>query len=466
MVTGDDLAVRGAAQVGYPVSHPRPGWAEQDPAAWETALAPAIGAALADAGCAADQVSALGVAGQLDGCVAIGRDRRPRGPCLIWMDRRAGAEMPELPDDFARITGLVADPGHMAAKIRWLAGRDRELVGFHQPVSYLVSRLTGIDVMDHGLASTTMLYALEARDYAAELLERFEIERAALPAIAEAEAMAGRLDADGAALTGLRPGTAVAVGTGDDFATPLGAGVYQPGTVACVLGTAEVVGAVSPTPVVDPNGLVETHAYPGGTYFVENPGWLAGGALEWLDRLLGTGGVAELDRLAAAVPPGADRLTFVPALSGAMAPEWIPSARGCFHGLTASHGRGHLARAVLEGCGFAMRDVIDRLRELGVAGDALLLLGGGARSRLWPQIRADIAAVPVAVHPRADTCPVGAAMLAAVAGGVQPDLAACVGRLNQPRATIHPLAEAVAAYRQAYTDYRALFASLRPLWAS
>ena len=260
---------------------------------------------------------------------------------------------------------------------------------FHQPVSYLVARLTGEHVFDHGLASTTMLYSLERRDFDPELLAAFGIAVDELPSIAEASDRAGALSAAGAELAGLPAGIPVAVGMGDDFAAPLGAGLVAPGRVACVLGTAEVVGALDETPKVDPRGLVETHGYPGGGFYIENPGWLSGGGLAWLREVLAVADFAAFDRAAAEVPPGAEGVTFFPALSGAMAPEWIAAARGCFYGLSPAHGAGHLARAMLEGCAFAMRDVVERLGELGVPAHGLLLLGGGAKSRLWAHIRAD-----------------------------------------------------------------------------
>ncbi len=463
MVCSDGLAVLGEAACGYPVAYPQPGWAEQDPRAWERALAPVIGEALARADLAPDRVRALGIAGQLDGCAPVNAAGEATGPCLIWMDRRAGDAMPPLPADARTRTGLVADPGHMAAKIAWL---DRERPGaaaYHQPVSYLVARLSGERVLDHALASTTMLYALDARDWAPDLLAAFGVDRARLPRIDDAWARAGTVHDAGAALTGLPAGTPICVGTGDDFATPLGAGVTAPGVVACVIGTAEVVGALHPSPVVNAGGLVETHAYPGGAWLIENPGWLSGGAMAWLSSLVGDD-FAALDRAAAAVPAGAGGVTFVPALSGAMAPRWIPAARGALHGLTPAHGRGAVARAVMEGCAFAMRDVIDRMRELGIATDRILLMGGGARSRLWAQMRADLTGLPVNVAERPDSCPLGAAALASVAGGVQPDLATAAALLAGRSARVVPDAAGAAAMDGAYRAYQRLFAALEPLW--
>lgn len=466
VVMGDDLALLGEAASSYGVDHPRPGWAQQDPHSWEQALAPSVASALARADMTPSSVTAIGVAGQLDGCVAVDAGGQPLGPCIIWMDRRAAREMPELPADFRQRTGLTADPGHMAAKIAWLRRHAHGLSGarFHQPVSYLVERMCGEFVMDHGLASTTMLYSLARRDYEADLLARFAIQRAELPLLAEASDSAGSLTATGAALVGLPAGIPVAVGTGDDFATPLGAGVAAPGVIACVLGTAEVVGGLSERPVIDDAGLVETHAFAAPGFFIENPGWLSGGAVAWLRTLLGADSDEELDRWAEGAPPGAGGVTFLPALSGAMAPRWVPSARGCFYGLSLGHERGHMARALLEGCAFAMRDVVDRLTELGVPAGAIRLVGGGARSRTWSQIRADLLGRPVEVSGVVDACPVGAAMLAAVAAGLAPDPIAASSAAADAAEVIEPDPRRQAAYQDAYGRYRDLFDALDPMF--
>jgi xylulokinase len=462
-----DLRVRGEAGTPYRPSLPRAGWAEQSPALWEQALAPTIAGALTRAGTRLDAVEAIGISGQLDGCIPVDDGGRPLGPCIIWMDRRAQAEMAGLPADLIRArTGIVPDASHMAAKIRWLKRRPGEARArrFHQPVSYMVERLTGEAVIDHALASTSMLYALDARDYDDALLGLFEVERRELPELRDAATRAGSLNARGADLTGVPRGTPVAVGTGDDFAAPLGAGITGPGPAAVVLGTGEVVGAVHGSAAIDPADLVETHAYPAGGYFIENPGWLAGGAVAWLAETLALGDVAELDRLAGAVPAGAEGVIFLPALTGAMAPEWTAAARGCFYGLTPSHGRGHLARAVLEGCAFAMRDVVERLRAIGARVDSLSLLGGGAQSRLWAQIRADAVGLPATLPRHRHTSALGAAMLAAVACGAIESLDAAAAQIAGPAGTIAPDARATESLDHAYRQYRRLFESLRPMF--
>ena len=466
------LRLIGRGARGYPIAFPQPGWAEQQPALWEAALGPAVADAVAAAGQAPRDVTAIGIAGQLDGSVAVDAAGRALGPCLIWMDRRADAGLASLrergrPEEFRRRTGANLDGSHMAPKMRWQLDHGLTAVArFHQPVTYLVERLTGEAVMDHGLASTTLAYDLKSGDFADDLLALFGLERRLLPRLAPSETVAGRLTDAGAALIGLPEGVPVAVGTGDDFATPLGGGIAEPGIVANVLGTAEVVGALDPRSLIDESGLVETHRYVGSRlHYIENPGWVCGGALEWLRALLGIGDFTAFDARASEVPAGSEGLLFLPALTGAMTPEWIAGARGCFYGLTPSHGPGHLARAALEGTACGLRDVAERLHGMGVAAERVRVLGGGARSRLWAQIRADITGMSVERSAVSDSCAVGAAILAAVAAGRVPDVAAGAAAAGAVADTVEPQAALRGGYDEMYGRYRLLFDSLKPMFA-
>jgi len=466
VVLADDLRVLGSAAATYRPSFPRPGWAEQDARAWLAALRPAIVAALGAAGCRPEQIEAMAICGQLDGCVPTDGTGDPLGPALLWMDRRATPLLAGI--DAAVVQercGLVLDATHMAAKIAWLQREHGPATTWHQPVSFLVAALTGARVMSPSLASTTMLFDLADDDWSDELLRLFGVGRGTMPMLAGESDVAGELGPRGAELTGLRPGTPVAVGTGDDFANLLGAGVAAPGTVSVSLGTAEAVGALHDRALIDPQMLVETHAFPGGGYHLGNPGWLSGGAVRWAADLLRIDGDTAFSALAAEAPAGCEGLVFIPALSGAMAPSWIAAARGSFVGLTAAHGRAHMARAVLEGTAFAMRDVIDRLAALGVATDGIRVLGGGARSAVWCQMRADIARRPVEALGEIDASALGAGVLAAVAAGRFRDIRSASTALQLATTTDEPGPDA-AAYAGAYERYRETFAALVPLWTT
>jgi xylulokinase len=462
VVCDEKLAVRGSHSIKYGTNYPEPDHAEQDVAVWEAALAPAIGKALEEAGAKPEDIAAVAVSGQLDGCVAVDAHGAAIHPALIWQDKRATREAEVVPARalFER-TGQVADASHMAPKIRWLKAATKA-ARFHQPVTFLVERLCGEAVIDPALASTTMLFSLAERTWASDLLEAFEIDAKELPRIAPTCSIAGKITAAGAKLTGLRAGTPVAVGTGDDFCTPLGAGVVAAKRqLICAIGTAEVVGALSTSLILDdaPEPMVETHVYPTDTYFIENPGWLSGGAVRWALRALNVADDKEFDALAASAPPGAGGVVFIPALSGAMAPVWRPHARGTFHGLSVSHERSHLTRAVLEGLAFACRDVSERLAHMGLATDRVLLLGGGSHSDTWSQIRADVLGKPHDVAWSADTCPVGAAMIATVAAGLHGDLAAAAAQVPASAKSFTPSAR----QDDAYARYQQLVAQLAPL---
>lgn len=465
VVCDEGLGVLGQHAVGYATSRPAPERAEQDPRAWEAALAGAVGGALAAARVAPGDVVALAIAGQLDGCVAVDAAGAPVHPALIWQDRRATAQAARA--DAARvfaIAGQVADASHLAPKLCWLRDHGVIAARYHLPVSYLVERLTGVAVLDRAHASTTMLAELASGGWSPELLAAFAITPHELPELRATCAVAGPLTAEGARLTGLPAGTRVAVGTGDDFANPLGAGVIAPGSIVCAVGTAEVVGGLSATPVLDRIGaepMVETHAFPatgatGALYFVENPGWMSGGAVRWATALLGLDGDEAFDAAAAAAPPGAGGLVFVPALAGAMTPVWRPEARGTLHGLAAGHDRSHVARAVLEGLAFACRDVVERLVAMGLPAADVRLLGGGARSRVWSQLRADALGLPHQISANVDTCPLGAAMIAAVAAGLYPDLAAAAAHLDGGAAEVVTPGPGRAVLDDAYRRYQAL----------
>ncbi len=457
--------VLGEASAQYSLEQPKPGWAQQSPSLWESALHTVIPEALAKACLKPGDVEGIAVAGQLDGCIAVDSKGRAITPCLVWMDRRATEHVVASGESERQRTGLVFDASHMAAKICWLRSQGLSSTArFHQPTSYVVERLCGAYVYDHALASTTMLYDLATRDYDEELLSAFGVSRDCVPAIGDSEGLAGELSPEGAALSGLMAGTPVAIGTGDDFATLLGAGITRPGPLLCGLGTAEVVGTLSDSPCIDSLALVETHGFL-GRYFVQNPGWQSGGALRWIRGVLGVEGDAELDALASSAPPGCDGVTFLPALSGAMAPRWRASARGCFYGLSSHHGAQHMARAVLEGCAFAMRDVRERLVAMGLAEGEIVLQGGGARSALWGQMRADLCQVPLVRQQESSGSAMGASIIAeAVHSGTS--LERLCGQ-NPPSSVAHrPSPELAADYDKAYTRYRELFDTLEPLFTA
>ena len=466
-VLDDDGRRRALHDAPCRLHHPASGWAEQDPQDWLTALAAAVRGACAQAGVTGQDAVTLGLACQVDGVVAVDEQYRALRPAIIWMDRRAGRETTALAtaagdERLHRLTGLNPDSSHSGPKAMWL--RDHEPDVYRRArwlasvSAYLNGWLTGETVHDHANASSSLLYDLAQRDWSGELVAAAGLEARHLPEIAPAHAVIGQLRPEAAEHLGLPVQTQVVTGTGDDHGAALGAGAVGPGVLVDVTGTAEPVAVAADAVIIDDERLVETHAHAvDGALLVENPGFVSGGSTRWLSEVTGrTQG--ELFEAAAQAPPGSDDVIFVPALSGSMAPRWDDDIRGCFARLGLGHGVPHLARAVLEGCAFALRDIVDRLDALGVGGDEIRVVGGGARSALWLQIKADVTGRPARRVLGDCATSTGAAMLAGVAAGAFADLDSAVGAcVELDPDPVLPDAGAAAVYAESYRAYRSLF---------
>jgi xylulokinase len=468
-----DGSLVGGASARYEVRTPHDVWAEQDPEDWSRALESVVGRLRADAGLAAADIGSIGFASQVDGVVAVDATGRALRPAIIWMDRRASAQAQALRDRigdaYARaITGLNVDAYHAAPKIRWVIEHeptvDAEAAAYLLPGSYLVERLTGERVVDHANASSTLLYDVTSRSWSRRMLDLADIAEERLARIAAATEVAGTVTPEAASRLGVSEGCRVVVGTGDEHGAALGAGVIRPGTVCDITGTAEPIGVAALSPLIDETGLVETHAHADErAWFLENPGFVSGGSVRWFLDVFG-GDEDRIDREASAVSPGSDGVTFVPALAGSTTPRWTEDARGSFTGLSLGHGWGHLARAVLEGCTFGLRDIVERLDEMGLASDEIRVVGGGARSETWRRMKADATGRVVRVLAHDEATALGAGYLAATAIGTFADLDEAIGRLSVlDPISCEPDPATRAAYDDAYGRYRDVFDALEPL---
>jgi xylulokinase len=460
--------VLGTATASYDVAYPRPGFAEQNADDWIDALEQVVPAVIRDAGVAADDVGAIGVAAQLDGLVPVDDRGRPLGPAILWNDRRAVAQCERLrersaPERVFELTGLNLDAAHVAPKAMWL--RDCEPDSFRDaswlpsPGSYVVERLTGERVLDRTNASSTMLYDVVADRWSEELLDASGLEPDLFGDVVASTEIVAVLNRDAAERLGLARGTRVVAGCGDDHGGCLGAGLVGPEVVGDVVGTAEPIGATATTAVRDPERLVETHFHASdGMWLVQNPGFVSGGTVRWCSELLGVESPEAFFALAATAPPGADGVTFVPHLGGATTPVWNDAARAGFSGLALNHGPAHVARAVLEGCCFGFRDVVDQLKRLGMRTDEVRVVGGGARSDFGLQLKADISGRELRRVAGDHATAVGAAMLAGVGVGTfasLTDAAELMVGLGEP---IRPRAELQPQYEDAYRRYLELCA--------
>jgi xylulokinase len=409
------------------MSFPRPGWAEQDPQLWLTAVATTVRRLMTGLEAPRTAVQALSFGSQLDGVVMCGVDGAALRPAIIWLDRRATAEAAlvasRISDEhFYRASGVNLDSSHGVFKALWVRSEERATFDATQvlltPGSYVLRHATGEIAVDHSNASSLGLLDPRELTWSRELLDLAELDEELLAPLVPATADVGPVTSRFAEACGLDPGTRVACGCGDEMAATLGAGVHEVGEICDITGTAEPVCAVSTEPLFDTRRLVECHphALP-GLWLLENPGFVSGGNLRWWrDHFFPAGAdydglVAEADE----VPPGADGVVFLPCMQGAMAPEWNEHARGAFLGLTLAHSRGHLTRAILEGSAFALRDIVSAIRDAGLEPRRITAVGGGARSQLWRRIKADAVGLPVRVTADLETTATGAAVLAAIA---------------------------------------------------
>ncbi len=477
--------IHGEAAENYAIDYPQPLWAQQPVERWLTALHKAIRQLLTLTQVKSEAVRGLGLAAQVDGVVPIDAAGRPLHPALIWMDHRAVAQCEALrqkqgAESVFQLTGLNLDASHVAPKIRWLLETQPEIAHaarhFLLPGSYVAYALTGELAVDESNASSTLLLDAQTRTWSAELCDQFGIRVEQLAPIRPAAAPLGTLRAEVAESLGLRPHTLGMVGRGEEPRACFGSGVVQPGLVGDIAGTAEPVCAASPRPIFDPTHLVETHCHIApDLWLLENPGFVSGGNLRWYRDHFGASEVqtaAEqgvnayqiFDAEADKIPPGAEGLVFLPSLMGAMAPTWNEAARGAWAGFTLAHTRAHFTRALLEGSAYAVRDITDQMQTLGLGLTEMRAMGGGARSRLWTQIKADVTGLPVAVPHVTETTALGAAMLALVGCGAYASLTEASRHIVRIVERFDPQPAAQAMYNELYQMYRDTYFALLPVF--
>jgi xylulokinase len=475
ILVDEEGAVRGIGSAEYPYATPQPRWSEQDPDLWWTGTQAAVRAALANAGVDGGDVSAVGLAGQMHGAVLLDAADRPVRPAILWNDQRTEAECDAIREalGFERlvaITGNDALTGFTAPKLLWV--RQHEPSAWERvahvllPKDYVRLLLTGAHAIDKADGAGTILFDLAARDWSSEVLATLDLDPGLLPRTWEGPDVTGEVTAAAAELTGLRPGTPVVAGAGDQAGNAVGVGAITPGVVALSLGTSGVVFAATDRPIVEPRGRVHAfcHAVP-DRWHLMSVMLSAAGSLRWYRDALAPGiGFDQLVGEAAAVAPGSDGLWFLPYLTGERSPHPDPNARGAFVGLTVAHERRHLTRAVLEGVAYGLRDGLDLMLGAGMPAPSVVRAsGGGLASELWRQILADVLGVAIAGVGTTEGAAYGAALLAAPAGG----LAASVDEAVERAVHVTPLAEPgadVDAYAGRHAVYRDLYPALAPLF--
>ena len=381
--------------------------------------------------------------------------------------RRIGRE------HFIQITGNLALTGFTAPKLLWVAQHEPEIYARARhvllPKDYLRWCLTGEYAMDKADGSGTVLFDLRKRDWSAEVLAALDIPSAWLPPTFEGPQVTGCVTPQAAAATGLKAGTPVVAGGGDQSAGAVGVGAVEPGVIALTVGTSGVVFATTPSALVEPQGRLHAfcHAVPGMWHFM-GVMLSAAGSLQWYhDTLAPDLSFDDLLQEAATIPAGSEGLLFLPYLSGERTPHPDPLARGAFVGLTLRHGRGHLTRALLEGVAFGLKDSFTLIQGAGLSQiRQVRLSGGGAKSPLWRQILADVLGAELVTVNTTEGAAYGAALLAGVAAGNWPDVpSACQQAIKITRQTT-PAEQDVAQYRERYPTYQALYPALKSTFHS
>jgi xylulokinase len=463
----------GIAEYGFEV--PRPGWSEQDPRLWADGAVAAIRSVLASTGVDGDDVAAIGLTGQMHGLVLLDSGDRVLRPAILWNDQRTAHACDEIreavgAERLITITGNDAVTGLTAPKLVWV--RDHEPEVWAQaahvllPKDYVRLSLTGGHAMDKADGAGTLLFDLAARDWSQEVLNALRIPREWLPSTHEGPVATGGVSAAAAAATGLRAGTPVVAGGGDQSANAVGVGALDPGTVALSLGTSGVIFAATTAPIHDPHGRVHAfcHAIP-DRWHLMSVMLSAAGSLRWLRDTIAPGlSYDALVEPAAAVPVGSEGLLFLPYLSGERSPHPDPLARGAFAGLTLGHDRRHMVRAVLEGVAFGLRDGLDLMVAAGMpAPSQVRASGGGLASPLWRQILADVLEAEIATSDTTEGAAFGAALLAIPAAGWFPTVDAAVDAFVHSTPVASPGPD-VAVYRAGHAAYRELYPALRPFF--
>ncbi len=471
---------QGAVRAGFTAPHEemrmeRPLWAEQRPENWWDAAVAAIRGVLAQAEVSGSQVTGIGLSGQMHGLVMLDDAGAVIRPSLIWCDQRSQPQVDAVNAKLGRanILSFIANPvltGFTLPKLLWV--RDHEPHHYERmchmllPKDYVRFRLTGEFATEVSDASGTALFDVVKRRWSMEMVDGLGLDRAILPTCTESSEVSGKIDARAAELTGLKVGTPVVGGGGDQAASAVGNGIVEPGIVSCTLGTSGVVFAHMDQVAYDPAGRVHTFCHAvRDKWHVMGVTQGAGLSLQWFRNQLAPG--TDYDALtaeAAQSPAGAQGLFWLPYLMGERTPHLDATARGGWIGLTNSHRRSDLIRAVIEGVSYSQRDCLDIVAALGVPLSSVRASGGGAKSPFWRQLLADILGKRVVTLATQEGSAYGAALLALAGTGEYDSVPEVCRHAIRETESVSPRAAESARYDQAYSVYRALYPALRPIF--
>ena len=458
---------------------PQNGWAEQDPLDWWRACGAAVKKSLAAANAKSEDVACIGFSGQMHGAVMLDAAGQVIRPAIIWCDQRTEKQSKDLETSFglANLIQLTCNPpltNFTLTKLLWV--RENEPQNWARirhvmlPKDYIRFRLTGDRAIDMADASGTLMLDVANRRWSEQILSGAKIPREWLPALYESPAVCGKLSQEGAEATGLKPGTPVVAGAGDQAAGAVGMGIVRAGVVSATIGTSGVVFAATDRPALDPHGRIHTfcHAIP-GRWHVMGVTQSAGLSLRWFRDQFGAGkddGRDPYERLsdeAGKIPAGSEGLFWAPYLMGERTPHLDPNVRGALLGISPSHSRAHVVRAIQEGVAFSLKDTFSIFDEMKVPVTKIRLGGGGARSSVWRQIQADVYAHEVELVEAEEGAAYGAAILAGVGAKHWNSVDEACDAIVRVAARVAPNAADSRTMQRTYSTYRRIYPALRSL---
>jgi len=463
-----------AATSPHSLSTPRALWSEQDPANWWQAVVSSVRQCLTQAQINGEAVSAVGLTGQMHGLVLLDEQKQTLRPAILWNDQRCSDECDQIraavgKQRLIQTTGNDALTGFTAPKILWVKNHEPEIFNRARhvllPKDYVRFKLTDGLAMDKADGSGTMLFDLQRRNWSTETLEALDIPLDWMPPTFEGTEITGQVSTKAAAATGLRAGTPVVAGGGDQAAQAVGVGAVSPGIVALTLGTSGVVFASTESCLIEPEGRLHAfcHALPNRWHFM-GVMLSAAGSLQWYrDTLAANMSFDELVAEAATAPVGSEGLIFLPYLSGERTPHPDPLARGAWVGLTLRHNRGHLTRSVLEGVAYGLKDGFALISGAGLGAiEQVRVSGGGAKSALWRQILADVLDAELVMVNTTEGAAYGAAILAGVGSGAWPNVETACSQLIKIVDRVVPDKSRTDHYRRMHERYKDLYPALKP----
>ena len=471
-----------ATEEHAPFASPQIGWAEQDPQDWWRACGLAVRKALSQSGLSGTDIACVGFSGQMHGAVMLDHQDAVVRPAPIWCDVRTEPQCQEINQKLgaARVIELTCNPAlpnFTLTKFLWVREHEcdnwRRVRSVMLPKDYVRFRLTGDRAIDMADASGTLMLDVAHRRWSAEMLRATEFDERLLPKLYESPDVCGQVSGAGAEATGLKIGTPVVAGAGDQAAGATGMGIVAPGAVSATIGTSGVVFAATDRPALDPKGRLHTfcHAVP-GRWHVMGVTQAAGLSLRWFRDQFGSAvrdsrdPYEHLTEDAAKAPPACDGLLWTPYLMGERTPHLDAKARAALVGLTASHTRAHVIRAILEGVAFSLRDTLTIFEEMRVPVKQIRLGGGGARSPLWRQIQADVYAHDVEIVEAEEGAAYGAAILAGVGAGTWATVDDACAAVVRVRDTITTRPDVARTMNTAYSFYRRVYPATKTIFTA